>query len=204
MLHRQIMPLFFVFCSFAMLLFIVIRAGQEGAEMPEPGDLARIGLLSPRPGAPFDPAFAVFSPAELVLAPDAVVFDPAPSTDTIRAVADGRVVFAGESGGTQSVILIHEWKGEIVETRYSGLASVRVAVAGQVRRGEVIGTLAEGKEDAFVFERRHFPALAVEGVPGESGAIPEDWRGRAPDRLSAPPTGEPIEPSALKLESEKP
>jgi len=203
-LHRQVMPIFFVLCSFAMVLFIVIRAGQEGATLPDRAAIARIGLLSPEPDAPFDPAFAVFSPVELVLAPSAVVFDPAPSTETIRAVADGRVVFAGESGGSPSVVLIHERKGEIVETRYPGLTSVRVAVAGQVRRGDVIGTLAEGKAGTFRFARRHFPALAVEGVPGESGSIPEDWRGRAPGRISPPPTGEPIEPGALKLESKTP
>lgn len=59
-----------------MLIFIAIRAGQKGPKTAAEGfAAARIGLLRATPEASFDPAFAVPSPIELVLAPTAMRFD---------------------------------------------------------------------------------------------------------------------------------
>lgn len=204
-LHRQVLPLFFILCGIVMVIIISVQAGRKGADLPPEGYVgARIGLLQAVEKAPFDPAFAVLSPIDLVLAPAAVVFDtgePAAAAGAIevRAPADGFVVKAamGEKGAT--VILVHEREGLPVETVHRGLGSLRVSVGAQVRRGQVLGVLSGGEEGDPPFARRSFPALVSGAVAGEEGGIPATWRGRGTDRLSPPPAGEPIEPSALKL-----
>lgn len=205
MLHRQVLPLFFILCGIVMVIIISVQAGRKGADLP-PEDYvgARVGLLQAVEEAPFDPAFAVLSPIDLVLAPAAVVFDTvepvaAAGAIEVRAPADGFVVKAamGEKGAT--VILVHEREGLPVETVHRGLGSLRVSVGAQVRRGQVLGVLSGGEEGDPPFARRSFPALVSGAVAGEADGIPAAWRGRASDRLSPPPAGEPIEPSALKL-----
>ncbi len=208
-LHRQVLPLFFILCGIVMVIIISVQAGRKGADLP-PEDYvgARVGLLQAVEKAPFDPAFAVLSPIDLVLAPAAVVFDTgqpvakrpaAAEAIEVRAPADGFVVKAamGEKGAT--VILVHEREGLPVETVHRGLGSLRVSVGAQVRRGQVLGVLSGGDQGDLPFARRSFPALVSGAVAGEEGGIPAAWRGRASDRLSPPPAGEPIEPSALKL-----
>ncbi len=212
LLHRHVFPLFFALCGIVMVIIMVVQAGKRGGDLP-PADFtgARIGLIEPVKGASFDPALAVLSPTELVLAPESAVFDPVGNGSAIHpnaagilevtAVADGRVVFAATGKEGATVILAHEREGKPVETLYRDLDSLRVSVGSQVRRGQSLGTVAGEKAAGDVVVHRTFPSLTSAPVAGEAPGIPDAWRGRADDRRSAPPAGEPIEPSALKLEA---
>lgn len=211
-LHRHVFPLFFALCGLVMILIISIQAGKKGADLP-PADFigARIGLVQAVQGADLDPTLAVLSPLEMVLAPESVVFEPADTgaapdlssggDHEVKAAADGRVVVAANGTEGATVILLHEREGRMVETVYRGLVSLRVSVGSQVRRGQSLGVLSGEKAALFSVMRREFPALAVAPSAEEKKGIPEAWRGREADRLSAPPTGEPLEPSALRLEA---
>ena len=99
------------------------------------------------------------------------------------------------------MILVHEREGKPIETIYRGLASIRVSVGSQVRRGQILGAVLGEKVAGYAVLRRSFPVLVSDPAAGEAKGIPEEWRGREDDRLSEPPAGEPIEPSALKLEA---
>jgi hypothetical protein len=59
----------------------------------------------------------------------------------VRAVADGKVVFAGQVAGTQHVTVLHP---DGVRTSSSFLASVSVVVGQRVRQGDVLGN-TEGR-----------------------------------------------------------
>ena len=210
-LHRHVFPLFFALCGIVMVIIIVLQAGKQGGDLP-PADFvgARIGLIEPVKGSPFDPALAVLSPTELVLAPESVVFETVGNGSSrpneeggleVTAVADGRVVFAAMGKAGATVILAHERNGKPVETLYRDLASLRVSVGSQVRRGQALGTVSGENVAGDVVVYRNFPSLTSAPVAGEAAGIPDAWSGRADDRLSDPPAGEPIEPSALKLEA---
>ncbi len=199
LLHKQVLPLFFLILSLGLVAFVVYRTGEAGAELPD-GDYAGapVGLQRPSADAAFDPKFATLSPIELVLAPEAPVFEPfrpRPGGEA-RAVADGRVALAGDG----EVQLIHERAGRVVASVYSGLSSMRVGVGTQVRRGEAVGTAGEN----FGFEMRRFPALATGRTPGAVGEVPEEWLSPRADRLPPPPGGGPPEPRALRLEEAEP
>lgn len=212
LLHRHVFPLFFALCGIVMVIIIVVQAGKQGGDLP-PADFvgARIGLIQSVKGAALDPALVVLTPSELVLAPQAPVFEASGSGNSIlrskkegavvSAVADGRVVFAGLGKEGASVVLIHEVAGRTVETLYRDLASIRVSVGSQVRRGQALGTATGVKAASATVSSRSFPGLASAPVAGEVMGIPEAWRGRKEDRLSGPPVGDPIEPSALKFEA---
>ena len=209
-LHRQVLPLFFILLGITLVLWVVIRAGKEGAELP-PADYvgARVGLMVPKNGAAFDPALAVLSPTELVLAPTAVVFEEGTNPArvfsaeegevTVSAVADGRVVYAGPLDGEQVVLLSHEREGRPVQTRYGGLSTIRVAVGTQVRRGQVVGVRSDGA--AEVPGHRSYPGILASDGAGLVSGVPADWRGREADRIAGPPEGEALEAAPLKLES---
>lgn len=236
-----------------MLALIAIRAGQKGPKTASEGFVpARIGLLRAAPDAVFDPAFAVFSPSELVLAPTAAHFDfPVGSQhgaltrrgrvfeenghpgedfhgiggpdsavgDPVFAVADGKVLYAGSPSPPRGnvVMLLHETaEGEMVESVYERLGTIRVPVGGQVRRGEILGTIASsdsaepGDSGHLHFELRRVPCLdpgsgdggsARGRLAGESTLT--DWRHRRDDQLAAPPAGEPLDPPALRLDVEE-
>lgn len=212
LLHRHVFPLFFALCGIVMVIIIVVQAGKQGGDLP-PADFvgARIGLIQSVKGAALDPALAVLTPSELVLAPRAPVFDSSGSESVIfrseqggivvSAVADGRVGFAGMGKEGASVLLIHEVAGKPVETLYRDLASIRVSVGSQVRRGQALGTAIRATASSATVTSRSFPGLASDPVAGEVMGIPEVWRGRKEDRISRPPVGDPIEPSALKFEA---
>ncbi len=59
--------------------------------------------------------------------------------DEVRAAAPGRVVFAGEVGGTLHVTVEH---ADGLRTSYSFLAAVSVARGDRVRSGDIVGTAA--------------------------------------------------------------
>jgi hypothetical protein len=212
LLHKHVFPLFFALCGIVMVIIMVVQAGKQGGDLP-PADFigARIGLIQPVKGAILDPALAVLSPSELVLAPAAPVFEVgrdgsailpnAEGISEVSAVADGRVAFASNGKDGATVILAHEREGKPVETIYRGLASIRVSVGSQVRRGQILGAVLDDKVAGYEVSRRSFPVLVSDPAAGEAKVIPEEWRGREDDRLSEPPVGEPIEPSALKLEA---
>ena len=229
-----------------MLIFIAIRAGDKGVETAGEGyEPVQNGLLRATEKALFDPAFAVLSPTELVLAPTATRFDlPVGSEhgaltynaqpfqenrhlgedfngiggqdsdlgDSVFAVADGRVIYAGapSPGWGNVVMLLHESaEGKMVESVYGHLEAIRVPVGGQVRRGDILGTIgsAEGRYLAHLhFELRSAPALDTGAGYGDTpqGRLDGEkmllsWRHRRDDQLSAAPAGEPLEPSALSL-----
>lgn len=245
-LNRFVFPVFFLLCAVVMLIFIAIRAGDKGVETAGEGyEPARNGLLRATEKALFDPAFAVLSPTELVLAPTATRFDlPVGSEhgaltynaqpfqenrhlgedfngiggqdsdlgDSVFAVADGRVIYAGapSPGWGNVVMLLHESaEGKMVESVYGHLEAIRVPVGGQVRRGDILGTIgsAEGRYLAHLhFELRSAPALDTGAGYGDTpqGRLDGEkmllsWRHRRDDQLSAAPAGEPLEPSALSL-----
>ncbi len=199
--RRQILPLFTFLAAMLMVVFVILRASEQG-QVSENFVPARNGLLAADGNAPFDPALAVLSPVELTLAPEAPVFldSPRPAAisadpDAVIAVADGKVTFAGLDGGKNTVILLHRRGSERIETIYHGLATLRVPVGAQVRRGQVLGTLAPGSEGAFRFTRRQALHLDPGLTAGDPQEIPAEWRGREADRLSPPPAGATLAPS---------
>lgn len=191
-----------------MLGFIVIRAGQQGVDLPAPGsEPDRIGML--RVGKPLDPGFDLLSPVEMVLAPEGPVFgsplaafpslvgEGSDSEPLVRAAADGVVVTASSKPGSAGVVLLHDRPDGVVETIYEGLSAIRVGVGGSVRRGDPLGTVSDRK--VLRFRVRGAPLLGLEMAVGETGTLLDTWI--APkDRLAAPPRGEAIEPGALMLQ----
>lgn len=235
-----------------MILFLTFRTGARSVILPgDESDPVRIGLISPGEVIFFDPAFAVLSPIEMVLAPKASAFDfpvgsehgslacnalpfrsnhdpggdlnggdgrEADLGDAVYAVSDGKVVYAGWSSDKwgNAVILLHELEtGEMIESVYAHLDSVRVPVGGQVRRGGVLGTIGPvNTRDSvpFHFELRGSPGLdlgigdgardaAQARLNGETALV--EWRGRGDDQLAVAPAGEPLEPSSLSLDVEE-
>lgn len=73
--RHYVLPIFVTVAAVALVAFLVVRLRKS--EMPEPwrAEPARIGLLAPGKEALFDPAFAVTTPVEMVLAPTADTFD---------------------------------------------------------------------------------------------------------------------------------
>jgi hypothetical protein len=208
--RRHVLPLFTAVGALLMIVFVVVRTGSSGAPLPGEGFVAApVGLIPA--DADFDPAFAILSPTEMALSPQATVFDPplAPFAGAedgkplVRAAADGLVVFAGPHEGSHAVLLSHRTAEGLVQTFYGGLEAPRVAPGRSVRRGQALGTLAgEDAPEGLRFERRRFPALALEGVSATDEAPPEGRQGRPADRLSPAPEALPVEPEALLLDSE--
>ncbi len=194
MLHKQLLPAFFLLLSLVLIVFVAYRAGKAGAELPEKGYVgARVELVRPVAGAPYDPSLATLSPIEMVLAPEASAFEASPLlSGQVVAVADGRVVFAGGD----AVVLVHGREGAVVESVYAGLTSVRVWVGRFVRRGEPLG----GTGPDFRFATRPSPGIGPSPGAGDRGAVPEDWRGSGAGRLSPAPTVKPSEAGPLKVE----
>jgi len=135
--------------------------------------------------------------------------------DPVFAVADGKVLYAGvpSPGWGNVVMLLHETgEAKMVESVYGHLDAIRVPVGGQVRRGDIIGTIgsAEGRYLAHLhFELRSAPALDTGAGYGDTpqGRLDgekalTDWRHRRDDQLAAAPAGEALEPSALSLDIE--
>lgn len=74
--HRIVLPLFIVVAAILMILFLVAKTGSKSPAFDwDPYKQARIGLMRAGENAVFDPAFAVPSPIEMVLAPTADHFD---------------------------------------------------------------------------------------------------------------------------------
>jgi len=247
-LHRFVLPFFFLLGAVMMVLFIVFRAGDEGTGFAETREPSRNGLIRPGNDSRFDPALAVLSPIEMVLAPGAVRFDSPVGSEhgaltfnglpflvnrhlgddingigeenidrgePVYAVSEGRVVYAGWAGENWGnvVVLLHDREREgMKKTLYGHLDSVRVAVGGQVRRGDPIGVI--GDAAGWHAAHLHFelsPAATLEIGPGSAdsgrGRLPgerslREWRGRADDRLSAAPSGDDLISSALSLDVE--
>lgn len=74
--HRYVLPIFVVVAAIGMVVFLIARTGEQGESLAEKfPEAARIGLLAAEAEPVFDPAFAVLSPIEMVLAPSADTFD---------------------------------------------------------------------------------------------------------------------------------
>lgn len=74
--HRVVLPIFVVVAAILLVIFLIARMGDRSpADYLLEHSPARIGLLAPVEGALFDPAFAVASPIEMVLAPSTDSFD---------------------------------------------------------------------------------------------------------------------------------
>lgn len=125
--------------------------------------------------------------------------------DAVHAVADGRVCFAGwASDGWGNVIaVLHRSPvdGELVQSFYGHLESVRVPVDAEVRRGQIIGTVGKGDGRYLAhlhFEMRDYAALAAgagyaDQAQGRISGEPflEKYRGVADDFLNLPVQGKP-------------
>ena len=74
--HRLVLPLFIVVAALLLIVFLLVRSSERSpVEDWVTAPRARVGLLAPGEGAIFDPAFAIASPIEMVLAPTATTFD---------------------------------------------------------------------------------------------------------------------------------
>lgn len=74
--HRYFLPIFIIVAAVGMILFLIARTGEQAESLAEKyPESARIGLLAATSDAVFDPAFAVLSPIEMVLAPKADTFE---------------------------------------------------------------------------------------------------------------------------------
>lgn len=181
-----------------MIIFIVVRAGQKGANIPDADYVgAPVGLLSARAGVTFDPDFAVLSPIEMTEAPLAHLIDEGTAglAQEARALADGRVVLvAGER-----VILAHDQATGVFETVYSGLATVRVRVGALVARGEALGQFrsSDSEDSPIRIEIRGFPGLSIsETAPhGETPTLSSPV-----GAIHASPRARSSEASAMKIE----
>lgn len=181
-----------------MIIFIVVRAGQKGANLPDADFVgAPVGLLSARAGVPFDPDFAILSPIEMTEAPLVFLIDEVTAglNQEAKALADGRVMLvAGEK-----VILAHAQAASVFETVYSGLASVRVRVGALVARGEALGQFrsSDSGDSPIRIEIRGFPGLSI------SNAAPYREAPTLPSPIGAihaAPRARPSEASAMKVE----
>jgi len=74
--HRYVLPIFVIVAAVGMVLFLIARTGDRVESLAEKyPNGARIGLLAAKADSVFDPAFAVLSPIEMVLAPKADNFE---------------------------------------------------------------------------------------------------------------------------------
>lgn len=71
------------------------------------------------------------------------------------AVADGKVVIAGENGSYGNLVVLHHKRG--VETRYAHAKSLFVTVGQRVKKGEVLGVV--GQSGAATGPHVHFEIL---------------------------------------------
>jgi len=125
--------------------------------------------------------------------------------DAVYAVADGRVCFAGwASDGWGNVIaVLHRSPvdGELMQSFYGHLDSMRVPVDAEVRRGQIIGTVGKGDGRYLAhlhFEMRNYAALAAgagyaDQAQGRISGEPflAKYRGAADDFLNLPVQGKP-------------
>jgi len=125
--------------------------------------------------------------------------------DLVYAVADGRVCFAGwaSDGWGNVVAVLHRspLDGELMQSFYGHLDTMRVSVDAEVRRGQVIGTVGKGDGRYLAhlhFELRNYSALAAGAgyanqaqgrISGE--AFLQKNRGVSDDFLNRPVQGKP-------------
>ncbi|MDF1823347.1 MAG: M23 family metallopeptidase [Verrucomicrobiales bacterium] len=135
--------------------------------------------------------------------------------DPVYAISDGLVLFAGwpSDGWGNVIILQHELtNGQLIQTFYGHLDTMKVPVGSLVRRGEEIGTIgtANGRYLAHLhLEVRRYPTIDVGVGYSDSrlGRIAGElalskWRSRPDDSLVAAPVGPPPEPKSLQLDVE--
>ncbi|MEM9283816.1 MAG: M23 family metallopeptidase [Verrucomicrobiota bacterium] len=133
--------------------------------------------------------------------------------DPVYAIADGEVIYAGwpSAGWGNVVILIHQRAdGQLTQSLYSHLDTIKVPVGETLRKGQLLGTMgnADGKYLAHLhFEIRRYPSLDVGAGYGESelGRVATEpflrhQRNRPNDQLSAPVAGEALPPRSLQVE----
>ncbi len=94
----------------------------------------------------------------------------------VRAVADGVVVFAGVVNGWQGgvVVLRHALEdGRVFWTRYAHIIrGPLLYVEAKVKRGEIIGTIADYLPVGVVNDHLH-----IDGSWKDLGKVPGDWPG---------------------------
>jgi hypothetical protein len=93
---------------------------------------------------------------------------------TVRAAADGEVVFAGEVGGSLHVVVLH---ADGIRTSYSFLRSIGVHRGERVVQGQAVGTSGDGLHfgaragDAYID-----PTTLFGGGPPEVHLVPDEER----------------------------
>lgn len=133
--------------------------------------------------------------------------------DPVYAIADGLVTFAGwpSDGWGNVVILAHKLEnGQLIDSFYGHLNSIRVPVGRQLRRGDLIGTIGTANERYLAhlhFELRRYPALDVgmgyfDSKLGRlSGELSlKKWRQREESSLTSAPVGAPLPQESFQLE----
>lgn len=125
--------------------------------------------------------------------------------ETVYAVADGRVCFAGwaSDGWGNVVAVLHRspQDGELIQSFYGHLDSIRVPVDAEVRRGHVLGTVGKGDGRYLAhlhFEMRDYTAISAgagyaDEAQGRISAEPflRNYRGAADDFLNRAVLGKP-------------
>ena len=123
--------------------------------------------------------------------------------DPVYAVADGRVCMAGwaSEGWGNVVALLHRSpeNGEVIQSFYAHLESMRVPVDAEVRRGQILGTVGKGDGRYLAhlhFEMRDYVALAAGAGYADQAQgrfsgeeFLRRFRGAADDLLNGPPVG---------------
>lgn len=69
--HRFVLPMFVILAAVLLVLFLIVRTTKDTKIEWDESSMARIGLLDAQAMAVFDPAFAIPSPIEMVMAPTA-------------------------------------------------------------------------------------------------------------------------------------
>lgn len=123
--------------------------------------------------------FAVVYPGGLHTGADLNRPNYTDSNQPVFAAADGQVVFAGTVKGWQGqVVVLKHWleDGQVVWTRYAHIRDVCQAEA--VRRGDVIGYIADYNVDGPRGDHLHFDIARI-----DLGERPGDWPGMDRERL---------------------
>lgn len=251
-LMREVLPIFMLVAviGFIVMLYFLpdrplVEVGVSSRDyestiprvsLLEAADSRERKALGVEAVSPFDSAFVLARPIDLVMTPRVTRFDAPMGSehaaltynaqpflvsrhlgddvngiggqdsdlgDPVYAVADGRVCMAGwaSEGWGNVVALLHRSpeNGEVIQSFYAHLESMRVPVDAEVRRGQILGTVGKGDGRYLAhlhFEMRDYVALAAGAGYADQAQgrfsgeeFLRRFRGVADDLLNVPPIG---------------